>query len=209
MPGAVARPRRMPSAHARSDEALLARIKTVSISSRQTYGAPRVPAELHAAGERHGRQRIARLRRTAGRVGASRRRDGPITTPRDKQARPAPDLVNRDFQAAGPNPLWGADITYLPILAGFLYLAVVVDAWSRRVVGWAMANHLRAEPVLDALDMSPASAGARGEPSFRPGQPISLARFRQARQESRRAARDGLGRERLRQRPGRELLCYP
>ena len=90
---------RPPSAHARADEALLARIKTVHISSRQTYGAPRVHAELRAAGERHGRKRIARLMRVAGLVGASRRRGGPITTQRDKQARPAPDLVDRDFQA--------------------------------------------------------------------------------------------------------------
>src|SRR4051794_10618409 len=83
---------RPPSAHARADEVLLTRIKTVHISSRQTYGAPRVHAELRAAGERHGRKRIARLMRVAGLVGASRRRGGPITTRRDKQARPAPDL---------------------------------------------------------------------------------------------------------------------
>ncbi|HET7077209.1 MAG TPA: IS3 family transposase [Chloroflexia bacterium] len=145
---------RPPSAHARADEALLARIKTVHISSRQTYGAPRVHAELRAAGERHGRKRIARLMRVAGLVGASRRRGGPITTQRDKQARPAPDLVDRDFQAAGPNQLWVADITYVPTMAGFLYLAVIVDVWSRKVVGWAMANHLRTELVLDALNMA-------------------------------------------------------
>src|SRR5690242_1362652 len=145
---------RPPSAHARADEVLLARIKTVHISSHQTYGAPRVHAELRAAGERHGRKRIARLMRVAGLIGASRRRGGPITTQRNKQARPAPDLVDRDFQAAGPNQLWVADITYVPTMAGFLYLAVVVDVWSRRVVGWAMANHLRAELVLDALNMA-------------------------------------------------------
>ena len=92
--------------------------------------------------------------RAAGLVGASRRRGGPITTRRYKQARPAPDLVDRDFQADGPNRLWVADITYVPTAAGFLYLAVVVDVWSRRVVGWAMANHLRAELVLDALNMA-------------------------------------------------------
>ena len=110
---------RPPSAHARADEVLLARIKTVHISSRQTYGAPRVHAELRAAGERHGRKRIARLMRVAGLVGASRRRGGPITTQRDKHARPAPDLVDRDFQAAGPNQLWVADISYVPTAAGF------------------------------------------------------------------------------------------
>jgi putative transposase len=143
-----------PLAHARADDALLARIKTVYISSRQTCGAPRGHAERQAAGERHGRKRIARLMRGAGLVGASRRRDGPMTTQRDKQARPAPDLVDRDFQAQDPNRLWVADITDLPTATGFLYLAVVVNVWSRRVVGWAMANHPRAELVLDTRNMA-------------------------------------------------------
>jgi putative transposase len=148
---------RPPSAHARADEALLARIKTAHLSSRQTHGAPRVHAKLRAAGERHGRKRIAGLMRAAGLVGASRRRGGPITTQRDKQARPAPDLVDRDFQAAGSNQLWVADITYVPYVptaAGFLFPAVVLDVRSRKAVGWAMANHLRAELVLDALNMA-------------------------------------------------------
>jgi putative transposase len=92
--------------------------------------------------------------REANLVGASRRRVGPVTTRRDKEARPAPDLVDRDFFAPGPNQLWVADITFVPTTAGFLYLAVVLDAWSRKVVGWAMANHLRAELVLDALQMA-------------------------------------------------------
>src|SRR4051794_2476916 len=136
MLGAIARPRRMPERMRRCwpGSRLLVRIKTGHIGSRQTYGAPRVHAELRAAGERHGRKRIARLMRVAGLVGASRRRGGPITTQRDKQARPAPDLVERDFQAAGPNQLWVADITYVPTAAGFLYWAVVVDVWSRRGV---------------------------------------------------------------------------
>jgi putative transposase len=146
--------RRSPSARAVADAALLKRIRTVHAGSRETYGAPRVHAELRAGGERHGRKRIARLMREAGLVGASRRRGGPATTRRDKDARPAPDLVDRDFSATGPNQLWVADITFIPTAAGFLYLAVVLDAWSRRVVGWAMANHLRAELVLDALEMA-------------------------------------------------------
>ena len=131
-------------------------------SSRQTYGAPRVHADLRAGGERHGRKRIARLMRDAGLVGACHRRGGPTTTQRDKEARPAPDLVDRNFTASQPNQLWIADITYLPTAAGFLYLAVVLDVWSRKpdaerqseVVGWSMANHLRAELVLDALEMA-------------------------------------------------------
>ncbi|HUC70670.1 MAG TPA: IS3 family transposase [Stellaceae bacterium] len=145
---------RPPSARAAADAALLKRIKTVHAGSRQTYGAPRVHADLHGHGERHSRKRIARLMREAGLVGASHRRAGPTTTRRNKDDRPAPDLVDRDFNAAGPNQLWVADITYVPTMAGFLYLAVVLDAWSRKIVGWAMANHLRAELVLDAMEMA-------------------------------------------------------
>jgi putative transposase len=77
-----------------------------------------------------------------------------VTTRRDDGSRPAPDLVDRNFTASGPNQLWVADITFIPTAAGFLYLAVVLDVWSRRIVGWATANHLRTELVLDALDMA-------------------------------------------------------
>ena len=95
--------------------------------------------------------------REAGLVGASHRHGGPTTTRRNKDDRPAPDLVEREFSAAGPNQLWVADITYVPTMTGFLHLAVVLDAWSRKIVGWAMANHLmanhrRAELVLDAME---------------------------------------------------------
>ncbi len=146
--------RRPLSAHAVGDAALLKRVRTVHASSCQTYGAPRVHADLRAGGEKHGRKRIARLMRDAGLVGACHRHGGPTTTRRDKEARPAPDLVDRNFTASGPNQLWIADITYLPTATGFLYLAVVLDVWSRKVVGWSMANHLRAELVLDALEMA-------------------------------------------------------
>ncbi len=145
---------RPPSAHAVADAALMKRVRTIHATSRQTYGAPRVHAELRTRGERHGRKRIARLMREAGLVGASHRRGGPITTRRDADARPAPDLVDRDFTATAPNQLWVADITYVPTSAGFLYLAVVLDVWSRKVVGWAMANHLRSQLVLDAMEMA-------------------------------------------------------
>jgi putative transposase len=92
---------------------------------------------------------VARLMR----AGASRR-NWIITTVRDRDARPAPDLVERNFTAAGPNRLWVADITYIPTWAGFLYLAVVLDAFSRKTVGWAMETYLRTELVLKALDMA-------------------------------------------------------
>jgi putative transposase len=144
--------KRPPSAHSAADAALLQRIRTVHVTSRATYGVPRVHAELRAGGKRHARKRIARLMRQAGLVGASRRRSDVVTTRRDRESRPAPDLVDRDFSAAGPNRLWVADITFVPTTTGFLYLAVVLDAWSRKIVGWSMANHLRTELVLDALN---------------------------------------------------------
>ena len=146
--------RRLPSGHGVTDAALLKRIRTIHVSSHETYGVPRVQAELRAEGEKHGRKRIARLMRAAGIVGVSRRRGTVTTTRRDKEARPAPDLVDRNFTADRPDQLWVADITFIPAAAGFLYLAVVLDAFSRRIVGWSMANHLRTELVLDALGMA-------------------------------------------------------
>ena len=146
--------KRPPSRKKEADTTLLKRVRTIYASSRETYGAPRVHAELRAGGERHGRKRIARLMRAAGLVGASRRWAGITTTRRDREARPAPDLVDRKFAADRPNRLWVADITFVPTASGFLYLAVVPDAWSRKIVGWAMANHIRAELVVDALEMA-------------------------------------------------------
>jgi putative transposase len=144
---------RLPSARATADGELLKQVRTIHAVSRGTYGAPRVHAELRAEGRAVGKKRIARLMRTAGIVGVSRRR-GIVTTQRDRDARPAPDLVDRNFIADRPNQLWVADITYIPTAAGFLYLAVVLDAFSRRVVGWAMETHLRTELVLAALEMA-------------------------------------------------------
>lgn len=141
------------SARARTDVELTAEIHAAHRESRGTYGAPRIHAELAAQGIRIGRKRVARLMRAAGLHGVSRRRQF-RTTVRDATARPAPDLVERQFAAAGPDRLWVADITYVPTWAGFLYLAVVLDAWSRRVIGWAMESHLRTELVLAALDMA-------------------------------------------------------
>jgi putative transposase len=141
------------SARTQADAELLARIRTVHQRSRGTYGAPRIHAELRAEGTRVGRKRVARLMRVAGLVGVSRRK-WPTTTIRTPAARPAPDLVQRDFTAVGPNVLWVSDITYIPTVSGSIYLAVVLDAWSRRIVGWAMETHLRTELVLAALQMA-------------------------------------------------------
>ena len=144
---------RPPSAQARADAELEERIRAIHAHSRETYGRPRIHAELAEEGIRVGGKRVARLMRRAGLEGASRRKRF-RTTRRAKDARPAPDLVERDFVADGPDRLWVADITYISTWSGFLYLALVVDAWSRRVIGWSMANHLRTELVLEALNMA-------------------------------------------------------
>ena len=141
------------SARAQADGTLTEQICAIHTRSRGTYGAPRIHAELAALGVYVGRKRVARLLQAAGLAGVSRR-PFVTTTRRDPTARPAPDLVQRRFAVEGPNQLWVADITYIPTWTGFLYLAVVLDAWSRRVVGWAMATHLRTELVLDALNMA-------------------------------------------------------
>lgn len=145
--------RRSSSQRALGDAELLARIRAIHERSRCTYGAPRIHAELLACGELVSRKRVARLMRESGVRGVSRRRQI-TTTMRNAKSRPAPDLVKRDFSADGRDQLWVADITYIPTGSGFLYLAVVVDAWSRRVVGWSMATHLRTELVLEALNMA-------------------------------------------------------
>jgi putative transposase len=141
------------SPRGRKDHQLLEQIRIFHHQSRGTYGAPRIHRDLRAAGERVGRKRVARLLKQAGLRGVSRRK-WPVTTVRAAQARPAPDLVERGFTAKGPNQLWVADITCVPTRAGMLYLAVVLDVWSRRIVGWAMATHLRTSLVVSALDMA-------------------------------------------------------
>ncbi len=145
--------KREPSQRQRSDQTLLATIKQIHTDSGETYGAPRIHAELRAQGNYVGRKRVARLMRQAGLQGVSRRRRPRTTTPsmRDEER---PDLVERDFRADAPDQLWVADITYVPTAGGFLYLSVVLDAFSRRIVGWAMAHHLRTELVLSALEMA-------------------------------------------------------
>jgi putative transposase len=145
--------RRPPSKRAKRDAELVVQIRTAYDENRQVYGRPRIHAELKDNGERVGEKRVGRLMKAEGIEGVSRRK-GPKTTIRGKEARPWADLVERDFQADGPDQLWVADITYIPTWAGFLYLAIVLDVWSRRIVGWSMATHLRTELVLDALDMA-------------------------------------------------------
>jgi len=144
---------RSPSKHAQHDVVLGDRIEAISRRSRSTYGRPRIHAELVDEGIRIGGKRVARLMRIRSICETSRRKTT-ITTIRDRDAKPAPDLVERRFTADAPNQLWVADIAYVPTWSGFLYLAVVLDECSRRVVGWAMADHMRKELVIDALDMA-------------------------------------------------------
>jgi len=144
---------RPPSARACANQELTRHIQAVHEQSRGTYGAPRIWAELRDRGVVCSRKRVARLLRLAGLQGCHRRKGLPSPR-RTPGAAPAPDLVRRDFAAPAPDRLWVADITYVPTWAGFLYLAVVLDAHSRRIVGWAMTDHLRSELVIEALDMA-------------------------------------------------------
>jgi putative transposase len=138
------------SARTRADRALTEQIREIHARSRATYGAPRVHAELRLGLDVHvARKRVARLMRAAGLQGCHRRRHHGLTR-RNPQAAAAPDLVGRQFSPPGPDRLWVADITQQRTGEGWLYLAVVLDAFSRRIVGWSMADHLRTELVLDA-----------------------------------------------------------
>ena len=144
---------RGPSARERADRVLVDRIVDIHDRSRGTYGAPRVWAELAADGLSMSRKRVARLMRQARIQGVHRRRRV-TTTRQNPEQLAAPDLVRRQFTAPGPDQLWVADITYIPTGAGFLYLAAVIDVWSRRVVGWSMRDDMATPLVTDALDMA-------------------------------------------------------
>ena len=145
---------RPPSPRVMADAVLSERIRAIHIESDENYGSPNIHAELRDEGTRVGRKRVARLMRRAGLRGVSRRRSWVVTTKRDRQQRPAPDLVQRKFVADGPNQLWVADMTYVPTWAGFMFLAIVLDVWSRRVVGWAIGERMTTDLVLSALNMA-------------------------------------------------------
>ena len=146
--------KRPPSARALRNRVLSERIRAIHAESDATYGMPKVRAELIAQGEIISRKHVARLMQLAGLQGVSRRRAFVVTTRRDASTPKAPDLVKRQFVAQVPNQLWVADMTYIPTWVGFIYLAVVIDVWSRRVVGWSIGEHMRTEQVLAALNMA-------------------------------------------------------
>jgi putative transposase len=141
------------SARALSDQLLLERVRQLHLASRRTYGSPRIYRDLRADGVAVGRKRVERLMRQDGLSGTIKRRRGQ-TTIRVAGVRVAEDLVKRDFRPPAPDQLWVADITYLRTWQGWLYLAVVVDCFSRRVVGWALEDNMRAELVVDALEQA-------------------------------------------------------
>lgn len=144
---------RAPSDRALTDAWLAEKIAEIHAQSRGTYGSPRVHAELRRDGIRVGRKRVERLMRAAGLCGYHKRRKGQ-TTIRVQGVRAASDLVGRDFNPAAPNRLWCADIKEIPTWEGKLYLASVLDCFSRKVVGWSMRADMQAELVVDALEMA-------------------------------------------------------
>jgi putative transposase len=176
--------RREPSSRALEDERLTGRIREIHRENRKVYGSPRIHAELRMAdGVRVGRKRVERLMRQAGISGMVRRRRR-RTTISVPGVRVCEDLVDREFLASAPNRLWVADMTYLRTWEGWLYLVAVQDVFSRRIVGWSMADHMRTELVTDALQM--ALAKRRPDPgliwhSDQGSQFVSLAFGQQAR----------------------------
>jgi putative transposase len=147
----AARPK---SARAVADEVLTEKIQAVFDTNRKVYGAPRIWTELAEGGVRVGRKRVARLMRAAGIVGCHRRKRSFSITQQNPAATPAPDLVDRNFTATAPDQLWVADVTYVPTVQGWLYLACVTDVFSRMVLGWSMASHRKTELVVDAVTMA-------------------------------------------------------
>ena len=153
---------REPCARVVDNERLSEAIVQIHGASKAIYGEPKIRAELrddsvaeHDVAFSHvGKHRVARLMRARGLQGVCKRRSYTVTTERNKKARPAPDLVERAFAADAPNQLWVADMTYVPTWAGFIYLAIVLDVWSRRIVGWAIGETMEAALVVSALNMA-------------------------------------------------------
>jgi putative transposase len=199
------------SARGVEDVRLSARIGELHALRRGVYGSPRIWADLVLDdGERIGRKRVERLMRQAGLSGLISKKYK-ATTVRVPGVRVAEDLLDRQFAAGAPNRCWVADITYLRTWEGWLYLVAVQDLYSRRIVGWSMADHMRTELVSDALQM--ALARRRPDPgadlAFRSRQPVRVARLRPASPRGRHRAVDGQQGRLFRQRRRRELLRDP
>ena len=150
-----------PSARARRDAVMTQILLTLWVANRKVYGAHKLWKAARRAGHDIGRDQVARLMRELGIEGISRRRKRVFTTIADPDAVRAPDLVNRNFTAAAPNELWVTDLTYVPTRSGMAYVCFIVDAFSRRIVGWRVASNMKTEMVLDALEMARRSRGSR------------------------------------------------
>jgi len=148
------------STRAIEDERLLARMREIHEANYCAYGSRRMWKALRREGESAGRGRIERLMKKGGIQGAKRRGKPWRTTKSDPTAERRPDLVERDFTASGPNELWVADLTYLRCWEGLVFFAFVIDAFSRMIVGWQLASHMRTDLVLDALRMALGTRGA-------------------------------------------------
>ena len=158
---AARRRQSLPSARARRDAALMPMLLALWVANRKVYGAHKLWKAALRAGHDIGRDQVARLMRELGIEGVSRLRKKVFTTRTDPDALRAPDLVNRVFTATAPNQLWVTDLTYVPTRSGMAYVCFIVDAFSRRVVGWRVAANMRTEMVLDALEMARVSRGGR------------------------------------------------
>ena len=150
-----------PSARAVRDAALMQVLMVLWVANRKVYGAHKLWKAARRAGHDIGRDQVARLMRELGIEGISRRRKRVFTTVQDPDAVRAPDLVNRNFKAAAPNQLWVTDLTYVPTRSGMAYVCFIVDAFSRRIVGWRVASNMKTDMVLDALEMARRTRGAR------------------------------------------------
>jgi len=153
---------RPPSARAQRDATLLVVLAAMHAANFSVYGARKMWKAMVRAGHDVGRDQVARLMREAGLRGV-RRSKRIRTTKRDDAAPRSPDLVERNFTATGPNQLWVTDLTYVPTWAGVAYVCFITDAFSRMIVGWRVAGHMRTEMVLDALEMARWQRGTRLE----------------------------------------------
>jgi putative transposase len=158
---AAKRRRTVPSARAVRDAMLMQILLTLWVANRKIYGAHKLWKAARRAGYDVGRDQVARLMRQLGIEGVSRMRKKVFTTKADPDAARAPDLVNRNFKADRPDALWVTDLTYVPTRSGMAYVCFIVDAFSRRIVGWRVAANMKTEMVLDALEMARLSRGGR------------------------------------------------
>ena len=150
-----------PSARAVRDAAMMQVLMVLWVANRKVYGAHKLWKAARRGGHDIGRDQVARLMRSMQIEGVSRQRRKVFTTRQDPDALRAPDLVNRNFTADRPDALWVTDLTYVPTRTGMAYVCFIVDAFSRRIVGWRVASNMRTEMVLDALEMARRSRGNR------------------------------------------------